>query len=116
MLVGYLINRKYIKEAVKKVKINSHSKIIGFAELFERCWASYTHTIFSDLSNNTYFIKIFSLFYSSISTISTENDKIGSLSKRRIILENLKKFKVMSEDTEKYLWKIESIRDKIKIV
>jgi len=88
-LVGYILNKKFIKQAEEDLGINKSIKIEDFEALFKSCCHSYTHKKFKKIQKNVYFSTIFKFFYYSKNNSSDskaeESDKnTGSFSNQNI--------------------------------
>ena len=64
-LVGYILNRKFMKQAEEDLGMKESIKIEDFEALFKSCCHSYTHKKFKKIQKNVYFSTIFKFFYYS---------------------------------------------------
>lgn len=131
-VISYLINHKSMEKAEGLLGIDKNGEIIKFIQLFKKCWSSYTHILFNKLCKSVYFKKIFRLFYQSFrSQISPKSSGQGvkkssnrgkgwwksegeSLEKDDVLISNLKKFKPVNSNLEKYEKKIEALSEMFK--
>mmetsp|Transcript_1698 Transcript_1698/g.1493 ORF Transcript_1698/g.1493 Transcript_1698/m.1493 type:complete len:319 (-) Transcript_1698:30-986(-) len=107
-LIGYLANKNYMQEIEKVMRVEETTDLLTFIELFKKCCSAYTHSLFNKLIKNVYFIRLFDLFCTFIK-VSEEKDQ-----EEDTAVENLRKFKVMSDKPQKYLEKIQTLKERMR--
>lgn len=124
-IIGYLINMKSMQKAEKLLGIEQSEPILDFIELYKKCWSSYTHLLFNKLCKSGQFIRIFKIFYDGFKGNNTNRAFSGDLKAdltkveslkyeseshhESTAIRNLKKFKPVNSNLDKYLEKIESL-------